>query len=136
MHVWGTGPFDNDVAEEFATELDDADPDQRVVMLRGAAQEAIDADDGVATEQAFRAYAAAATVAASCPGAPRIESDYAPSFLAVDDPPELPADLPSLAHEALDRVEEPASGWYQLWLKADNLHEAVETVDFIRDSLC
>jgi hypothetical protein len=136
MQVWGTGPFDNDVAESFATELDDADPDQRLIMIRRAEQEAVDADDGLDTERAFRAFAAAAVVAASCPGAPRIESDYAPEFLTLDDPPQLHPDLPALAHDALDRIEERDSGWYELWEKADNLHDAVETLEYVRDSLC
>jgi hypothetical protein len=135
MHVWGTGPFDNDVAEQFATELDDADPDQRIMMLRGVEQEALDADS-LSAELSFRAFAAAAVVAASCPGAPRIESDYAPEFLTLDDPPKLHPDLPPLAHDTLDRIEEPDSGWYKLWQKADNLHDAVETLEYVRDALC
>jgi hypothetical protein len=136
MRVLGTGPFDNDVAEVFATELDDADPDERLVMLRRALQSALDAEDGLDAEQAFRAFAAAAVVAASCPGAPRIESDYAPEFLTLDDPPELRPDLPPIARDALERIEEHDSGWYKLWEKADNLHDAVETLEYVRDSLC
>ncbi|NJC73379.1 DUF4259 domain-containing protein [Planosporangium thailandense] len=136
MNVWGTGPFDNDVAEQFATELDDADPDQRVLMLRGSLQAAVDADEAVDAESAFRAFAAATVAAAGCPGAPLIESDYAPEFLTLDDPPKIPPDLPSLARDALERIEEHDSGWYQLWQKADNLREAVETLEVVRDSLC
>jgi hypothetical protein len=135
MHVWGTAPFDNDVAEAFATELDDADPDQRLMMLRGVMQEALDAED-LSAELAFRAYAAAAVVAASCPGAPRIESDYAPEFLTLDDPPQIHPDHPPIARDALERIEEPDTGWYQLWQKADNLHDAVETLEYVRDALC
>jgi hypothetical protein len=135
MRVSGTGPFDNDVAEQLATELDDADPDQRMMMLRGVLQGALDADD-LRTEQAFRAFAAAAVVAASCPGAPRIESDYAPEFLTLDDPPKLHPDLPPLARDALERIEEPDSGWYKFWQNAGQLHDAVETLEYVRDSLC
>lgn len=136
MNVWGTGPFDNDVAEQFATELDDADPDQRMVMLRRALQEAVDSDEPLDADTAFRAFATAAVVAAGCPGAPRIESDYAPEFLTLDEPPKIPPDLPALARDALDRIEEPESGWYELWQKSDNPREAVETLEVVRDSLC
>src|SRR5690348_10727115 len=85
MRTWGTGPFENEVAESFATELDSADPDEREMLLRQALQAAVDVDDGVDVETAARAVAAAAVVSASLPGAPRIESDYAPEFLALDD---------------------------------------------------
>jgi hypothetical protein len=136
MHVWGTGPFDNDVAEAFATELDDVDPDQREILIRRALQESLDAENSLDVERAFRAEAAASVVAASCPGAPRIESDYAPEFLVLDEVQPPPPDLPPLAHEALERIEERDSAWYKLWQKADNLDEAVGTLDFIRDALC
>jgi hypothetical protein len=135
MRTWGTGPFENEVAEAFATELDDADPDERDMLVRRALQEAVDADDGVSVETAARAIAAAAVVAASLPGAPRIESDYAPEFLARDNPPEPAPDLPSLASEALDRVEERDSGWTQVWRKEDSLDEALGTLELIRDPL-
>ncbi|GAA1813742.1 DUF4259 domain-containing protein [Planosporangium flavigriseum] len=136
MRVWGTAPFDNDVAEEFATELDDADPDQRLVMLRRTLQAAVDAEESVDAVRAFRAFAAAAVVAAACPGGPQIESDYAPEFLTIDDPPKLQPDHPMLANDALDRIEEPDSAWYKLWEKSNNLHDAVETLEYVRDSLC
>jgi hypothetical protein len=136
MQLWGVAPFDNDIAEAFATELDDADPDERLVMLRRALQAALDAEDGLDAERAFRAYAAAAVVAASCPGGPQIESDYAPEFLTIGDFPQLHPDHPTLANDALDRLEETDSAWYKVFQKADNLHDAVETLEYVRDSLC
>jgi Domain of unknown function (DUF4259) len=135
MRAWGTGPFENDAAEAFAAELDAADPDQRELLIRSALQDSVDADDSLDAETAGRAVAAAAVVAASYPGAPRIESDYAPEFLALDNVPPPAPDLPSLAHEALDRVEEPDSGWVELWRKADSLADAEGTLEFIRDNL-
>jgi Domain of unknown function (DUF4259) len=136
MRVWDTGPFENEVAEAFAIDLDNADPDQREVLIRAALQEVVDAEDAVDARTAFRGVAAASIVAASCPGAPRIESDFAPEFLTLDNVPPPGPDLPPLAHDALDRVEEKDSGWSELWQKADSLHDAVGTLEFIRDSLC
>jgi hypothetical protein len=136
MHVLGVGPFDNDIAEAFATELDDADPDERLVMLRRALQAALDAEEGLDMERAFRAYAAAAVVAAACPGGPQIETDYAPEFLTLDDTPKLHPDHPMLARDALERLDEPDSAWYKVFEKAGTLHDAVETLEYVRDSVC
>lgn len=136
MRTWGTGPFENEAAEAFATELDNADPDEREMRLRQALQDAVDADDGIDVETAARAVAAAAVVSASLPGAPRIESDYAPEFLARDDDlPEPAPDLPPLAGEALDRVEEGRSAWLRLWQEDDSLEDAIGTLELIRDPL-
>jgi Domain of unknown function (DUF4259) len=135
MRIWGTGPFENEIAEAFATELENADPDEREMLLRQALQAAVDADDGVDVETAARAVAAAAMVSASLPGAPRIESDYAPEFLARDDLPEPAPDLPALAGEALDRVEETGSAWLELWRADDSLDDALGTLELIRDPL-
>jgi hypothetical protein len=135
MRTWGTGPFENETAEAFATELDNADPDVREVLLRQALQDAVDADDGVDVETAARAVAAAAVISASLPGAPRIESDYAPEFLALDDLSEPAPDLPPLAGEALDRVEESRSAWLSLWREDDSLEDAIGTLELIRDPL-
>jgi Domain of unknown function (DUF4259) len=135
MRTWGTGPFENEAAEALATELDNADPDEREMLLRQALQDAVDADDGVDAGTAARAVAAAAVVSASLPGAPRIESDYTPEFLARDDPPEPAADLPPLASEALDRVEENGSAWLELWREDDAVDDALGTLELIRDPL-
>jgi hypothetical protein len=135
MRTWGTGPFENEAADALATELDSADPDQREMLLRQALQDAVDADDGVDAGTAARAVAAAAVVSASLPGAPRIESDYAPEFLALDDPPEPAADLAPLASEALDRVEENGSAWLELWREDDTVEDALGTLELIRDPL-
>jgi len=135
MRTWGTGPFENEAAESFATELDNADPDEREMLLRRALQDAVDADDGIDVATAGRAVAAAAVVSASLPGAPRIESDYAPEFLARDDLPEPAPDLPPLANEALDRVEESRSPWLRLWREDDSLEDALGTLELIRDPL-
>jgi hypothetical protein len=137
MRTWGTGPFENEVAEAFATELDNLDPDERETRLREAMQQVVDADDGVDAESAARAVAAAAVVAASLPGGPRIESDFAPDFLAVDvaPAPEPAPDLPALASEALDRVEQDGTDWLALWGDDDALDEAIGTLELIRDPL-
>jgi hypothetical protein len=135
MRSWGTGPFENEVADDFGSELDNADPDQRELLLREALRDAVDPDDEPDVEPCLRAVAAAAVVAACCPGAPRIESEGKPEFLALGNLREPAADLPPLAYDALDRVEGPDSGWSAYWRKNDALDEALATLEPIRDTL-
>jgi hypothetical protein len=78
---------------------------------------------------------AGSTATAGIAGAPRIESDYGPEFLALDDLPEPAPDLPPLAGEALDRVEESRSAWLRLWREDDSLEDALGTLELIRDPL-
>jgi hypothetical protein len=62
--AWDSGPFDNDDAADFAAQLDEADPNQRIVMIREALRISDD-------EETFpRAVAAAAVLAAAKAGLP------------------------------------------------------------------
>ena len=102
--AWDSGPFDNDEAADFAAELDDADPNQRIVLIRDALQAALDDADEETLEEAFsRAVAAAAVIAAS-----RVDtigdSGYAPKFLATDEQFTVPEELIELAVLALDHL--------------------------------
>jgi hypothetical protein len=103
--AWDAGPFDNDDAADFAAELDDADPNQRILLLRDALQAAADIDEDIDEDIYLRALAAAAVVAAS-----RVDtvgdSGYAPKFLAGDDDFAVPDDLIELAVLVLDRLAE------------------------------
>jgi Domain of unknown function (DUF4259) len=127
--AWDSGPFDNDDAADFAAELDDADPNQRLLLLREALQAAIDPTDDDDEEAAQpRAVAAAAIVAASRVDAAAIESGYAPKFLAAGDPLEVTDDLLELAVLALDRIAETETEWAELFGEGG-------TLDTLRDAL-
>ncbi|MER7849593.1 DUF4259 domain-containing protein [Kitasatospora sp. NPDC096077] len=111
MGTWDIGHFDNDTAADFAGELDEAAPGERVELVRAALERAargpeyLDGDEGVA------AVAAAALVAAQCPGGPAVTTAYGP-----DEPiPALPAGLRPLAVAALDRVVAEESESAELW---------------------
>jgi len=114
--AWDSGPFDNDDAADFAGELDDADPNQRLVLLREALQAAIDPADTDDEEEAAqpRAVAAAAVVAASRIGAVPIDSGYAPKFLATGDALDIPEDLFELGVLAVDRIADSDTEWSEL----------------------
>jgi hypothetical protein len=135
MGTWGTGPFDNDTAADWCGDLDDADPAERVEMIRetlaGAAEELGYLDrDG-----ADQAVAAAAVVASQLPGAERVTSPYAPTFLTDGERIDVPPDLPALAVRALDRVVEDDSEWRDLWEDSDEAEAAFAAVKQLRDVL-
>ncbi|KPI08273.1 Protein of unknown function DUF4259 [Actinobacteria bacterium OK006] len=109
MGTWDTGPFDNDTAADFANALDDAKFEEREALIRGVLTRTVDAV-GWLTE-GEEAVAAAALIAAQCPGGDTIDTPYGPERPM----PAFPNDLRTLADEALARVisEEagPASNW-------------------------
>jgi hypothetical protein len=109
MGTWDTGPFDNDTAADFANALDDAEPEARETMIRGVLIRTIDATGYLA--EAEEAVAAAALIAAQCPEGEPVDTPYGPETPM----PLLPADLRTLADEALARIADdkdgPASNW-------------------------
>ena len=136
MGTWGSGPFENDDAADFADELDDADPAQREVLIRGALQRAVDVDEYLEADDAARAVAAAAVVAATrTPGMPVDDDADGPEFLLTGDLNPLPEDLAGLARQALDRVAAEDSEWREAWEESDALDEAVAALDEVRSGL-
>lgn len=112
MGTWDAGPFDNDTAADFCGDLDEAGLGEREGMVRGILAVAADTagDDYLESPDSDRAVAAAALVAAQCPGGEPVDSGYAP-----DEPlPDLVA-LRGLALQALDRVMTEPSELLELW---------------------
>jgi hypothetical protein len=99
--TWDVGPFGNDDAADFAGELDDASAHTRIEMI-GAVLERVanPADNDPRLSDAPRAVAAAALIAAQCPGGSPVTSVHGPTTPM----PEFPGHLRSLAIDALDRV--------------------------------
>ncbi|MGW7070875.1 DUF4259 domain-containing protein [Streptomyces sp. NPDC054855] len=122
MGTWDVGPFDNDTAADFCGDLDDARAEDRAGLVRAAltgATSATDAADAghdgyLDADVAETAVAAAALVAAQCPGGEPADSVYGP---------EQPIpDLLSLrgpALRALDRVLSEDSELLELWQESD-----------------
>ncbi|MFJ2954819.1 DUF4259 domain-containing protein [Streptomyces sp. NPDC087270] len=111
MGTWDIGPFDNDTAADFAGDLDEAAVEKREPVIRRALKGAADATDFLETPDAERAVAAAALVAAQHPDGVPTSSNYGPS----EPLPEFPADLWTLAVEALDQVVAELSELAELW---------------------
>jgi hypothetical protein len=127
--AWDAGPFDNDDAADFAIELDDADPAERLMLLREAIQEALDpTDESDERLTQNRAVAAAAVIAASQAGAAPISSSDAPKFLTVGEALTVPSDLVGLTVLALDRMADSESETAQQFAEAG-------TLDSLRDTL-
>jgi hypothetical protein len=101
MGTWDVEPFGNDDAADFADELDDAPAQVRIEMI-GAVLDRVanPADDDPRLSEAPRAVAAAALVAAQCPGGVPVTSGHGPTTPM----PQFPAYLRNLAIDALDRV--------------------------------
>jgi hypothetical protein len=126
--TWDTGPFDNDTAADWGGEFSEASEQARLEMLEEALLAAADETDYLDADIACEAIAAAAVVAARLPGGPAVEPELR---LEV----ELPSELPDLALRALDRIVDEDSEWRELWDEADQLDDAVATLDPIRSAL-
>lgn len=111
MTAWGTGPFDNDEAVDFAATLDDLDPEDRPAAIRDALADAAEETDYLDHDAGGAAVAAAALIAAQQPDGEPVDSTYGPKQAI----PELPDELCALAVQALTRVLADDSELNELW---------------------
>ena len=75
-------------------------------------------------------------IAAQLPGGKPLDSAYAPDFLTGGGGRlDIPADLPGLAVQALDRVMGDDSEWYELWQEASEPDQAYDVVRQLRATL-
>ncbi|MEU0274038.1 DUF4259 domain-containing protein [Streptomyces sp. NPDC006307] len=114
MGTWDTGPFDNDTAADFAGDLDEAAEDERAGLLRDALARAAGTTGYLEADVADTAVAAAALVAAQCPGGEPTDQVYGPEEPLPDLTP-----LRGLALDALDRVMSEPSELLELWAGAE-----------------
>jgi hypothetical protein len=135
MGTWGTGPFDDDVAADWAGDLDDADPPRRPDMLRNALEEVANSAGYLEAPAGAVGVAAAAVVAHVRSGGQGFESAYAPEFLSTGDGIDLPEGIDKLARLALDRVVADDSEWRELWEESGQLTEAQSLIDNLRGAL-
>jgi hypothetical protein len=126
--TWSTGPFDNDAAADFAGDLDDASPGEREALVRGVLTRVVRATGypGEAPE----AVAAAALIAAQCPGGEPVDTVYGPEQPL----PAFPYDLRDLAAQALDRVLAD-EWWSETWIDPTDARQWLALVKALRDVL-
>ncbi len=131
MGTWDVGPFDNDTAADFGGDLDDAAEGEREGMLRSILARAASTEDYLDQDIAVKAVAAAALVAAQCPGGDPVTTAYGPKLPV----PELPLDLRELAVRALDRVITDSSELLELWAETAEIGSWRATIAHLRTVL-
>ncbi|MEV6198739.1 DUF4259 domain-containing protein [Streptomyces sp. NPDC051771] len=115
MGTWDIGPFDNDTAADFSYRVDEAEAGRKADVLRGAFREVTGTgDDYLDADLSVEAVAAAALVAAQCPGGEPVTSYGPKEPLGV-----LPVELRAEAVAALDRVVAEPSELLELWEESD-----------------
>ncbi|MFC9625509.1 DUF4259 domain-containing protein [Streptomyces sp. NPDC056930] len=128
MGTWDIGHFDNDTAADFSGGLDDAPQGKRAELIRDALADVVRTEDYLDSDEAAVAVAAAALVAAQCPGGEPVTTAYGP-----DKPlPELPLELRDLAVQALDRVVAEPSELLELWTEGGDGEQWKEGIGRLR----
>ncbi|ORT56606.1 DUF4259 domain-containing protein [Streptomyces sp. CB03238] len=131
MGTWDIGPFDNDTAADFAHTLDETAEDEREGLVRATLTRAVRSQDHLEGPEGDEAVAAAALVAAQCPGGEPVCAVFGPE----DALPVFAAGLRPLAVEALDRVVAEASELAELWDEAPDGPKWREVIGRLRDAL-
>jgi uncharacterized protein DUF4259 len=130
MGAWGSGPFENDDAVDFLSNLVMTPPGGRAGQVRATLALP---DRYVEIDEASAAVAAAALIAAArgMPVTAPVE------FAELAQSGTIPSDHLSCeqAQAALTRVNAEGSEWRSLWMDSPLLAEATENLDLIRHHL-
>lgn len=86
MGTWDIGPFENDMAADFAYTLDETAQDKREGLVRATLSRTIQPQDYLESPEGAEAVAAAALIAAQCPGGEPISTSYGPEEALPTDP--------------------------------------------------
>jgi hypothetical protein len=133
--TWDSGPFDNDSAADWCGDLDDADPADRLGIVRQALAVVADHTGYLDDRLGVRAIAAAAVIVSQRPGVEPLTSPYAPDFLLEGEGLVVPEDVAALAVRALDRVVGDDSEWRELWEDTGDAEDALAVVGDLRTAL-
>ncbi|MGN9845166.1 DUF4259 domain-containing protein [Nonomuraea sp. H19] len=128
MGTWDATAFGNDHAADFAGDLDDLEIGHRVAAIRKALIAAADEADYLDSSEGVPAVAAAAIVAAQCPGGSPTDPIYGPEQPI----PDLPDDLRALALRALERVLADDSELKDLWDESGSSAEWLSEIEKLR----
>ncbi|MGY1453781.1 DUF4259 domain-containing protein [Streptomyces sp. SS8] len=128
MGTWDIGPFENDMAADFAGTLDGAAPDERESLVRATLGRVARTRDYLDGSEGEEAVAAAALVAAQCPGGEPVSTGYGPKEAL----PAFSGDLRPLAVEALDRVVAAESELAELWDETNSGPQWRESIGRLR----
>lgn len=139
MGAWSIGPFDNDSAADWAAELTEASPAERLRLLNLTLQAVLPDSDspGEGADAEWgpeEAIAAAAVVAAALPGGPAVDATYGPPP-AVIDSLQVDDQLRALALQAVHEATSERSEWYDVWSEADALDDALDALQPVISAL-
>lgn len=121
--TWGTGPFDNDAAGDWANAFDAVAPEARTSFL----VDTFDKSHGngyLDNDDCQTIIAAAAKLAASMAGGPPIDGEYGPTTLTGAPGVTVTDDLRNAAAAALRAVASPQTEWTQLWAQSEEEADA------------
>ncbi|WP_405502664.1 DUF4259 domain-containing protein [Streptomyces anulatus] len=107
MGAWDIGHFDNDTAADFGGWVDDAEPGKKADVLRDVLTAIADTGPEDYADCGEKAVAAAALIAAQCPGGEPVTTAYGPK-----------EPLRPLAVRALDRLTAENAEPLDLWADA------------------
>ncbi|MFH7594311.1 DUF4259 domain-containing protein [Streptomyces racemochromogenes] len=128
MGTWDVGPFGNDTAADFCASLDEAAETDRPRLVRDALLRVLGTDDPLDQHLAVEAVAAAALVAAQCPGGRPVSSAYGPDLPVLA----LSADLRSTAVRALDRAQSETCELQELWAETNEYFSWLQSLRLMR----
>ncbi|MFB9377716.1 DUF4259 domain-containing protein [Kineococcus gynurae] len=162
MGAWGTGPFDNDRAADWAGQLADTPPHDRPELLRTTLLTVLPGGDRpeparwTPWRSAGRAWsrlrrlgrtlrddedwgaeevvAAACVVAGALPGGPAVDENYGPPAEVITSL-EVDEELRALALRAVQEAIGEGSEWHDLWSEAGALDEATTALQPVVDAL-
>ncbi|MEU2112987.1 DUF4259 domain-containing protein [Streptomyces sp. NPDC019507] len=129
MGTWDVGPFDNDTAADWCDALDAATTATREGIIRHALARTIDTTGRLDASVSEEAVAAAALVAAQCPGGEPADHGHGPEQPL----PDLTG-LRTFAFQALNRVMTEPSELMTLWATSDG-EPWQETINQLRATL-
>lgn len=129
MGTWGTGPFDNDAAADFADRLDGAvSLAQREDIVWVALMRTVKATGNLTGAE--QAVAAAAVIAAQGRGGAPLDTAYGPKQPL----PVFSRDVRELTMRTLDRVLARQSEALEVWRDPASAHEWLASVIALRDT--
>jgi hypothetical protein len=131
MGAWGTGPFDNDDAADFAASLDHLQPEFRVGAIRTVLAQAAEQRGYLERDAGGAAVAAAALVAAQRDDHIPIDCIHGPKQTI----PVLPDDLRHIAVHALTRVLAECSELNELWIDSPDAEAWLHMVSTLTTTL-
>jgi hypothetical protein len=117
MGTWGYRPFDNDMAADFAADLDQAPESARLDVINNALQAVSSCAERIDGARAEVAVAAAALVARDLDGGEEFQSKY---YGPMNPFPPMPRELIVVAADVVGRIINRENDLKEYWIGAQD----------------